>query len=732
MTQPDPTPRAAKAHSQASLDHWIEMMLLVAKHYRLEYSSENVRLGAAWQAQAPEGEVLRTMARQLGMSLTTARFEPATLTPWRLPMIVQFHDGQLAMLESLDGQRHVGLVFSGDGGNRSAMTLDELGERVMTAIVLRPARSIPDARVDDYIQPFDRHWLRRIVLRDLRPYGHVMLASLMASTLALAGVIFSRQVYDRVIPAESMPTLYVLFSGVMLALLFDFILRRSRVRITDLLGKRADLRASDRVYGHALRIKNSARPRSTGTFISQIRELEHVRELLTSTTVTACADMPFFLLFAGVFWYIAGPLVLVPLVALVLMVVPGLLVQRRLRELASESMRDASLRNAMLVESVQGMEDIKTLQAEPHFQNQWNHFNAVTADVNLRLRYITNTLSVWSQTVQTGVFAAVVFFGAPMVMSGDLTVGSLVAASILATRMMAPMAQLTQVLSKWQQAKVATDSLNTIMAREVDNPESARRIHRAYLGGDYAFESARFRYAPEDATPALDVKRLTIASGERIGLLGRNGAGKSTLLQACSGLLEPASGELLLDGVRLAHIDPADVRRDVALLSQNARLFHGTLRDNLIMGAPGATDDDALAALALSGASDFVRKLSDGLDHIVLEGGLGLSGGQRQSLLLARLLIRQPNVLLLDEPTASLDEAAEKRFIQQLGAWLPGKTLLVATHRMSLLSLVDRIIVVDGGRIVLDDTKEVVLARLSGKTPPARPNQSAGATGGEA
>lgn len=714
-------PDGLKMANDPLYDGWVEALLSVAKHYRLEYSDENVRVAAAWSKDRPIGEVLRALANQLGMTLKTEKLQKSQLSPWRLPLVVQFQDGQVAVVNTIDSEQRLGVVYSGDKGLNSSISQDELIDNTAVAVILRPARSIPDSRVDEYIKPYEKNWLRRIVLKDLKPYGHVMLASLIANVLALAGIIFSRQVYDRVIPAESTSTLYVLFSGVLLALFFDFIMRRSRVRITDLLGKRADMKASDRVFGHALRIKNSARPKSTGTFISQIRELEYVRELFTSTTVTAFADMPFFILFCFVFWYIADSLVLVPIGALVLMIIPGLLVQRKLRRLANDSMRESSLRSAMLVESVQGIEDIKTLQAEPRFQNQWNHYNAVTADMNLRLRYVTNSLSVWSQTIQTGVFATVVFFGAPMVMAGDLTTGSLVAASILASRMMAPMTQLTQVLSKWQQAKVATNSLNQIMERPVDTPEGAKRVQRSSISGNYEFKQAAFKYSEEDRVPSLQVKQLTFSAGERIAILGRNGAGKSTLLQACSGLLEPQTGEVLLDGVRLDHIDPADVRRDVGLLSQNSRLFHGTIRENLLLGAPNATDQELLNAINMSGAHEIIRKLPDGLDHIILEGGLGLSGGQRQSLLLSRMIIRQPKVVMLDEPTASLDETTEKWFIKQLKAWLPGKTLIVATHRLSILDLVDRIVVVDQGRVVMDDTKEKVIAQLSGKSATSSP-----------
>jgi len=608
-----------------------------------------------------------------------------------------------------DGLR---LVFSGDEGAESTRSAAELQPHVQLLAVLRPAQSAPDSRVDGYIRPVEPHWLRGIVLADWRPYAHILLASFVANLMALGGILFSMQVYDRVVPAQSLPTLYVLFGGVLLSIAFSWSMRSARMHITDVLGKRADLRISDRVFGHALRVRNSARPRSTGTFISQVRELEPVREMLTSTTVTAVADMPFFLLFCVIFWFIAGWLVLVPLAAFVLLIVPSLLVQRRLRALAQASMRESSLRNAMLIESVQGIEDIKVLQAEPRFQNQWNHYNAVNADSGLKLRALLNTLSNWLQTVQGSAFAVVIFVGAPLVMAGEMSTGVLVAASILSSRMLAPLAGVTQVLNRWQQAKVASEALNQLMRLPVDHAPEGTRIHRSALQGDYEFREAVFSHDGE--VPALSVKALKIRAGERIAVLGRNGAGKSTLLQALSGLLEPRSGLLLVDDVALAHIDPADVRRDVALLTQNARLFHGSLRENLCLGAPHAGDTDLMVALQAVGAWAFVRQLSKGLDHPVLEGGLGLSGGQRQSLLLARLLVRQPQVLLLDEPTATLDEVAEREVITHLRSLPQGRTLIVATHRPAVLEAADRVVVVDRGAIVLDGPRETVLAKLRG------------------
>lgn len=659
-----------------------------------------------------EGGV-RAIARSIGL---TVRFAPAahtTLSSWRLPLIAVLDDGELALVTAIGADGEASITLAGSGGLTASMKVAELAEAATLYVLPRPARSAPDARVDAYIRPFEENWLRRILLRDGPAYTHVAVASVVTNLLGLAGVIFSMQVYDRVVPAKSFPTLYILFVGVLIAIGFDFMLRRLRVRITDMLGKRADLRMSDQVFGHALRVRKQSRPSSTGSFIAQLRDLDQVRELLTSSTVAAVADLPFFLMFLAILWFIGGWLALVPMGALVLMVVPGLMIQRRLRAAATEAARESSLRNALLVEAVQGMDDIKSLQAEQRFQGHWNHYNAVAGQAQLRLRGLTGGLTAWTQNVQSATYATVIFAGAPMVMAGDLTTGALVATSILASRMMAPLAQVTQLLSRFQQARVAMRSLDQIMALPVDHPDAAHRIPLSAVAGRYTLRQAIFAHA-ETTEPVLTVRKLDIGEGERIAVLGRNGAGKSTLLHALSGLIQPMSGEVLLDDLSLAQVDPADVRRDVGYVAQGSRLFHGTIRENLTLGAPNASNEDILAALSMTGAEGFVRRLRSGLEHIVQEGGAGLSGGEVQALLLSRMLIRQPQVVLLDEPTAAMDEAAERHFIARFGEWSRGRTVVIATHRMRVLDLTDRVIVLNAGAVALDQEKQAALRTMRG------------------
>ena len=698
---------------------YLQAILLIAKHYRIETSEERIRLQMDWAGASAADEVVKTIARQIGLSVRKSKFSKEMLNPWRLPVIVVFKDGQVGVVDQADVDHNVSIQMSGDQGLAQSFVASDLQHEIESVYILRPEKSVADARIDEYIKPYESSWFWSIVLRDWKRYIDIMFASLIANILALATIIFSMQVYDRVVPSQSIPTLWVLAGGVLIAAIFEFVLRVARIYLSDIIGKRADLRISDRVFGHTLRIKNSERSKSTGTFISQIRELEGVRELVTSTTISAIADLPFFFLFLVIFWIIGGNLFWVMVLVVPLMIIPAILAQRPLAKLAREGMRESSIRNAILVESVQGIEDIKLLRAESRFQNQWNHMNEMSADISMKQRKIVGVMTAWTQKVQGLTYALVVLVGCFAVISGEMTTGALVACSILSSRMLAPIAQITGVLGRLQQAKVAKSSLDELMKKPVDQPDRAHLIHRSVLLGDYQLNGTLFKYNQDDAKPNLAIAQLAIRAGEKIAILGRNGAGKSTLLQLLSGMQMPQQGNIYLDGLDLSLIDPADIRRDTGLLNQSAHLFYGTIRENLTLGAPLASDDDLIQALKMTGAWSFVQDKKEGLDHLVLEGGLGFSGGQRQALLLSRLLIRQPNIVLLDEPTASIDEVAEKQFIDHLMNWMGHRTLIVATHRRAVLALVDRIIVMNEGKIVMDGPRDQILSQSNNQTHPS-------------
>ncbi|MGX9742994.1 type I secretion system permease/ATPase [Pseudocitrobacter corydidari] len=695
--------------TEQTLQRWALAISHIANHYRIACSPGTIQANAPWFHDKSLLPALTQLSRQGGLSFRLLEANTQTLNSWRLPVVAALNNGELVIVERFDGDSTIEVRFVDDTSHINRLSMDELLGKIDYLAALRPLSAMRDSRVDNYISRFSPDWLKSLVLQDIRPYGPVMFAAFLVNVLSLGGIVFSMQVYDRVIPAQSYPTLYVLAFGVLLSVIFGFLLRVARGHIMDVLGKRADMRVSDRVFSHALRLRNSAIPRSTGSFISQLRELEQIREMITSSTISTIVDLPFFFLFVIVLAIISPQLAWIAPVAAVMMVLPGILLQKKLAVLANQAAHESTLRNAVLVESVQGLEDIKLMQAENRFLQQWNSYIRITAESGLRTRQISQGLISWGITVQSLVYSAVILFGAPMVIEGEMTTGAVVAASMLASRMIAPMANLCGVLARWQQVKAAKSGLDSIMQLPTETQRDDSVVHRDIFHGHYLFENAQFRYHNDDQNVPLKIGRLEIQQGERIALLGRNGAGKSTLLQAMAGGVELISGEARLDSLSIAQIDMADLRRNVGMLSQNARLFFGTLRENLMLGSPRASDDDIFATLEVCGAAGFVRQLAKGLDHPIMEGGAGLSGGQRQSILLARMLLRSPNIVLLDEPTASLDDHTEREFIQRLNQWLGNRTLIVATHRVPVLELVERVVVLKDGQVVMDAPKTQAL-----------------------
>ncbi|AIJ09782.1 MULTISPECIES: type I secretion system permease/ATPase [Edwardsiella] len=694
--------------NKKKMNAWADAISQIALFYRITHSRGVLYSITQWQSGLPLMSALTNLARQAGLSARLLDQLDLDVSLWRLPLVVELSDQRIAVITRFDGDDSVTLNFS-DDSQQNVVSYHELLSEVRSVVSFRPLAKGKDSRVDAYVTAFKPDWLKRLLAHDWRTYGYVVLSSLIINILALSGILFSMQVYDRVIPAQSLPTLYVLYAGVILAVSFSFLLGLSRGHISDILGKRADLRVSERVFGHTLRLRESATPRSTGSFIAQLRELEQIREMVTSTTVTAVVDIPFFIFFIFVLFLISPQLAWVAPLAALFMIMPGFFLQRKMGELAKNSIHESVLRNAVLVESVQGLDDIKQLQAEERFLQQWNGYVRIISESNIRLRRLTQGLTTWGGAIQSLVYATVIFVGAPMVIDGDLTTGAIVAVSLLSSRMITPMTKLCGILARWQQLKAAKAGLDSILQLPIEIDNEQQCVHCPVLYGHYQFNHAVMQYTIHDPLAQLKINKLEIRPGERIALLGPNGAGKSALLRALSGGMTLVSGEVRLDNISLPHIDVYDVRRNVGFLTQNARLFHGTLRENLMLGAPHVNDEKLFEILEIVGAASFVRRLPLGIEHMVMEGGGGLSGGQRQSLLLARTLLRDPNIILLDEPSALLDENTEREFIKHFNKWLAGRTLIVTTHRRAILELVDRVIVLRDGMIALDERKDKII-----------------------
>jgi ATP-binding cassette subfamily C protein LapB len=710
---------------------WIAAVAALARLKGVHVGTSELAGRIYWSPGEDAESVLTHAARLSGLRFDIRTMVIDDIPQMLLPAIVELRDSGAAILlaRDRDGVR-VTLPALGHDSPLD-IPLDEFQDQATGRVgFVEPLSTrLRDARLDEFLRKPAKNWLRDVIVGDRRGYGEVVLGSITGNLLTFATSLFAMQVWDRVIPAQSIPTLWVLALGTGIALLLELMLRTARVQLVDRMGRQADMAISSRVFARALDIRNDARPRSTGALIAQLRDIEQLREMLTSTTVAAVIDLPFIILFLGLFAMLAGQLTFVLVGAALLIILPGLLLQRPLARLATEGMRESALRNAILVESIERIDEIKSSQAEPRFQSLWERLTITGARVSSEQRFLSALFVNWTQTLQQLAYTVVIVAGAFRVMSGDMTMGSLIACSILTSRALVLFVPFGQVFTRWQNAKIAIQSLGDLFDKPVDHDPEEGLLRRASLSGHYDLHNVAYAYDP-DAPPALQIDRLTIAAGERIAFLGRIGAGKSTLLRLLAGLARPVRGDLLLDGTSMAQINPVDVRRDTAYLGQGAQLFLGTIRENLLIGAPGATDEQIIEALRVSGGITMVQGQSRGLDLLLQEGGAGLSGGQRQTLLLARAFLRRSNILLLDEPSAPLDEISERNLVGQIAAWARGRTLIVTTNRPGLLELVDRIIIIDQGKITLDGPKDKVLSILGRQ--PAAPAKMTEARQGQA
>lgn len=699
---------------QPDTESWINVMVRAAGRFGLPADAPAVRQQMRWFESLPLNARLERLSGLMGLQVRVVELEKMRWNAQNLPVIVQLESGELMLLETIDADGVVAYWLSEGGDLVREEALETLLTRVKPEVVmLGIAARRRDSRIDDFTRPWEEHWFWRHFRHAKRKLSEIALASVLGNVLALSGILFSMQVYDRVIPAQSIPTLWVLFIGVLFAALLEFMIRLARTHVSDIMGKHIDLNVSSLFFARAMAIKNDARPKSTGSFISQLREIDQVRELLTSTTVGAAMDIPFVLLFLGIMALVGGPLVVIPLIAIPLIVIPGILVQWPMAKLAKEGMRESAIRNAVLVESIEGVEDIKALQAEPYFQRQWEHTHAVGANIGMKQRVWGARLSGWASTVQQITYAGMLVFGCYLVMEGNITTGTLVACSLLSSRTIAPLMQLTMVFSRWQHAKMAMNGLDDLLKKPLDKSADQKMAHCPVLAGHYQVQKVQYSYDPEKGDQAAQIDGLEIKPGERVAILGKTGAGKSTLLKLLSGQAQASKGKVIIDGVDMAHIDPMDVRRQVGYLSQDSRLFFGTLRQNLMLGHPHATEAELIQALRISGAIGMVQQDAASLDRLINEGGRGLSGGQRQMVLLSRLIVRNPQIVLLDEPTASMDEQLEAWVIRQLQQWLTGRTLVLVTHRPALLNLVDRIVVMENGKVIADGPRDTLLQQAA-------------------
>lgn len=655
------------------------------------------------------------------------------ISPIVLPAVLLLKDGSACLLVGMQADGgDVEVLLPETGGGSARLSPAALEARYSgTAIFVKPeftTSQLDEAGGGNLPRP--NRWFFGVVRRFWPTYGEAVLAAALVNVLALAVPLFTMNVYDRVIPNQAIPTLWVLAIGVMLALSFDFILRGVRAALIDNAGRRADILLSARIFEQVMNLQMRARPISTGAFANQLREFETVRDFFTSATLSSVTDLLFIGLFITIIWMIAGPVALVPALAVPTVIVIGLAAQFPLIKAVRESQIEAAQKHAVLVETVGNLETIKTLGAEGWRQGLWERFVGKTARTAQRARFWSALSVNLSALIQQLVVVGVIVMGVYRVAGGDMSVGALVAATILAGRSVAPLSGIANTVSRFHQSRIALAALDKTMSLPVDRPAGRTFISRPITQGAIEFRNVSFAY-PGASEPALRNVSLSIKPGERVAIIGKVGCGKTTVGRLIAGLYEPAEGSVLIDGVDLRQMDPADVRRGIGFLMQDVVLFQGTIRENITAGRPHADDAAIIRAAELAGVDSFVRAHPQGYDAPVGERGQNLSGGQRQAIGLARSLLADPQVLVLDEPTSAMDTGSEGQLVERLPQILSrGQTLLITTHRTALLAAAARLIVMDSGQIVADGPRDAVLAALRENRVYHAPPQGGAAQGG--
>jgi len=556
-------------------------------------------------------------------------------------------------------------------------------------------------------------WFVFALSRYRSSFMDAVFATFIISFIGLLAAMYSMQVYDRVVPSKGYSTLLVLTIGVLISIALELLIKQVRAHMVERACKAIDQELSAVFFGKALDIRMDARPRTVGTFASQIRHFESVRSFLTSSTLFILADAPFALLFVLVIAMISWQVALVPLVMVPLAILVGLSFRKPIEKYTAMHMAESNRKNGLLIEAIDGIESIKAANGEWKQLDRWRHLTATIAQGELHMRALSTLSTNITQVMQQITYVGMVTMGAYIITIGDLTMGGLIACTIISGRALSPLAQFPGLIVQWKHAQIALKGLDGIMAMPSDRDPATRLVVPQSCQGQVRLEKVGFSYSEKHAI--LEVPALAFAPGERVAILGSVGSGKSTLIKILSGLYKPSAGNVFLDNVDITQLAPEFVREHMGYLPQDVRLFQGTLRENLTLGMPSPSDSQILRAAAMTGLDLVIQGHPKGMELEISEGGKGLSGGQRQLVGITRMLLQQPRIMLLDEPTASMDAQLENRVMHHLFNELaPESLLVVVTHKPALLAYVNRVIVVDKGRIVLDGPRDAVLARLRG------------------
>ncbi len=708
-------PHTAAPPAEAAID--LDSPLLGCLHVITRLNGRPVS-PAALSAGIPLGdggfgprEYLRAAATH-GYSAQIARRSLRKLSPLLLPATLLMKDGGACVVVALPARGRAEVVFPESGFGGREVALEELKAGYSGYVIFTQPELTAERERGEPPAGRRRGWFWGTLAAYAPYYLEAIVAGVIVNVLTIASALYIMNVYDRVVPNNAVETLIVLAAGTAVAIVFEFCARTLRAYFLDAAGRKADLVLASHIFAQAMGLTMAARPPSTGAFAAQLREFESVREFITAATLTTLMDIPFVAFFIAIVALIGGPIYVVPLAAVPVVFIVGLIAQIPLAIVMRANLHEIAQRHGLLIEALEGAEVVKAMRAEGQMQGRYEDYCALAGRSATRARSISSFVVHFTAMVQQLVVVVMVFWGVHLIAAGELTVGALVACVILVGRGLAPLQQVAALMMRYQQARASYFTLDQLMHQPVEREPGQRFTHRGEIAGAVGMRGVHFAY-PGSGRESLTELNLEIAAGERVAVLGRVGSGKSTLLRVAFGYYPPTRGTVLVDGVDIAQYDPADLRRQVGYVPQEPDLFRGTLRENIALGYPQADDARVLEAARLAGLDGLVDAHPDGLEMPIGERGQGLSGGQRQAVANARAFLLRPRVLMLDEPTSAMDHTSESGYIQRLAQFCTGRTLLLVTHKPTMLNLVQRIIVLEAGRVALDGPRDEVLRQLT-------------------
>jgi ATP-binding cassette subfamily C protein LapB len=705
-------PRRGLADDATRVDPLLDCLVELARMHGRPASRAALSAGLPIGRDGLTPTLFARSAKRAGLATRVLRQPLAALDAALFPIVLLLEGNRACILAGWDeasGSARLLMPEAGEG--EVSLARAELESRYTGyAITVRPQFRF-DARTPQLMELRERHWFWGAVAEQLPLYRDVLAAALLINLFALVLPLFSMNVYDRVVPNFAVETLWMLTLGLAIILGIDYLVRLMRGYFIDLASSRIDVKLTALIMERMLGMRLSERPPSVGAYAATLRSFEVVRDFIASTTVTALIDLPFALLILCVVAWISWPLVFAPIVGVLLVLAYSVMVQGRMHRLSETTFRATSLRNGTLVEALTALETIKAHGAERVMQGRLESTSVFLARTTAQQRLLSASVTNGVTSLQQVVNVAMIVGGVYLIAAGQLTMGGLIACTMLGGRAMGPVGQVIALLMQYHNAKTALVSLESTMKAQRERTEESRFLHRPELQGDIVLKDVHFAYPGREQDTLRGVS-LRIRAGEKVVILGRIGSGKTTLQRLLLGLHVPSKGTISVDGIDLRQVDPADLRRNIGYVAQDPLLFYGTLRDNIAIAAPFADDAAVVAAAQVGGLAGFVNGHPQGYDMLIGERGETLSGGQRQGVAIARAALLDPPILLLDEPTGSMDSGSEAQFKERLRSYAEHKTVVIVTHRSSLLELATRVIVLDEGQVVADGPREQVMNEL--------------------